>query len=91
MMVTRQKQPNQSPTGLFAIKEPTKTWEVFMYSLLIKLMILSALPQLGISTHKFATCNSRGCASRIEKASRDVLKIDWKPISIFPEEGRRFR
>ncbi len=49
MMVTRQKQPNQSPTGLFAIKEPTKTWEVFMYSLLIKLMILSALLQLGIS------------------------------------------
>lgn len=62
-----------------------------MYNLLIKLMVLAALLQLGISTHKFATCSSRGCTSRIEKASRDVLKIDWKPISVFPEEARRFR
>lgn len=36
-------------------------------------------------------CLRRLHTSRIEKVSRDVLKIDWKPISVFPEEGRRFR
>lgn len=62
-----------------------------MYNLLIKLMILSAFIQLGISADKFLSCCSKGCVSRIEKASRDVLKIDWKPISVFPEEAQRFR
>jgi hypothetical protein len=62
-----------------------------MYNLLIKLMVLAALLQLGISADKFFSCRSRQCASRIEKASRDVLKIDWKPISVFPEEAHRFR
>ena len=62
-----------------------------MYSVLVKLMILAALIQFGISVDKFVSCSSRECSNRIEKASRDVLKIDWKPISVFPEEGRRFR
>ena len=62
-----------------------------MYSLMIKLMIVAALIQLGISVDKFVSCSSRECSSRIEKASRDVLKINWKPISVFPEEGQRFR
>ena len=62
-----------------------------MYNLLIKLMVFSALIQLGISADKFFSCNSKGCTGRIEKASRSVLKIDWKPISIFPEEAQRFR
>lgn len=62
-----------------------------MYNLLIKLMVLSALIQLGISADKFFSCRSRQCSSRIEQASRDVLKINWKPISVFPEEAKRFR
>ncbi len=62
-----------------------------MYNLLIKLMIASALIQLGITAHKFFSCRSIECSSRVEKASRDVLKINWKPISVWPEEGQRFR
>ena len=62
-----------------------------MYDLLIKLMLISALAQFGISLFEAETCHSVQCAMKIEKASREVLKIDWKPISIFPKEARRFK
>ena len=62
-----------------------------MENLLIKLMVLAALTQLGISAHEFQNCHSRGCMQMIEKKSRDILKVDWKPISMFPEEAKRFR
>lgn len=62
-----------------------------MYSLLIKLMVIAALMELGISLSEFSDCNSRECIQKIEKRSRDVLKIDWKPISVFLKEAQRFR
>lgn len=62
-----------------------------MYSLIVKLIIAAALIQLGISAYDFKNCHSRQCAQTLEKKSRDVLKIDWRPISIFPEEAKRFR
>lgn len=54
-----------------------------MYQLLVRLMLLASLAQLGIS--------SLTNLKNIERKSRDVLKIDWKPISVFPEEAKRFR
>ncbi len=62
-----------------------------MYNLLIKLMLITALLQLGWSLSDFENCHSRQCLARIEKHSRDILRIDWKPISVFPEEAKRFR
>lgn len=62
-----------------------------MYSLLIRLMFLTALFHFGISLTEVATCQSKECVGRIGKASREVLRIDWKPISVWPEEARRFR
>jgi hypothetical protein len=62
-----------------------------MYNLIIKLMVIAALLKLGISIEEFATCHSKQCSGRIEKASSDILKIDWKPISVFPVEAQRFR
>ena len=61
-----------------------------MYNLLIKLMVITALLQLGWAIADFENCYSRQCLQRIEKHSRDILKIDWKPISLFPEEAKRF-
>jgi hypothetical protein len=62
-----------------------------MYKLIIKLMVIAAILKLGISIEEFAFCHSKACSGSIEKASREVLKIDWKPISIFPEVAQRFR
>ncbi len=61
-----------------------------MCNLLVKLMFLSAAIQLGIQLSDI-TSNSRDSKIRIEKASRDVLRIEWKPISLFPREAKRFR
>jgi hypothetical protein len=62
-----------------------------MYNLLAKLMLITALLQLGWNVSNFQNCHSRQCLQKIEKQSRDVLRIDWKPISMFPKEAKRFR
>jgi len=62
-----------------------------METILVRLMLLAALAQFGITFATFRDCRSRACIARIEKASRDVLKVDWKPIEVWPEEGKRFR
>ena len=62
-----------------------------MYDLLIRLMVIAALAQLGISASQLSGCHSRACVQQLEARSRDVLRVDWKPISVFPEEARRFR
>jgi hypothetical protein len=62
-----------------------------MEKLLVKLMVIAAIAKLGISIHDFEDCHSRECLARIEQSSRNILKVDWKPISVFPEEAKRFR
>lgn len=61
-----------------------------MYSLLVRLMAIAALTQLGIGLLELRDCRSRACFARLERASRDVLRVDWKPISVFPREAQRF-
>mgnify|MGYP001588554843 FL=1 len=56
-----------------------------MYSLLIKLMLVAALAELGMSVADLGQCSSRLCLQNVEKKSRETLRIDWKPISVFPE------
>ena len=62
-----------------------------MYHLLVRLMLLAALAEIGMSLFEFENCHSRECLQQLEKRSRAILKIDWKPISIFPEEAKRFQ
>lgn len=63
-----------------------------MYSLLIRLMAVAALTQLGIGLATFRDCcRSRSCFACIEKASREVLRVDWQPISVFPRADKRFQ
>lgn len=62
-----------------------------MEVLLVRLMLVAGLAQFGMSIWDFRDCRSRECLVRIEKHSRDVLKVDWKPISVWPEEAKKFR
>ena len=59
-----------------------------MYAILVRLILLAALMELGVEVSKIRECPSRACSVEIERASRKVLKIDWKPISVFPEQSR---
>ena len=62
-----------------------------MYQILIKLIVGASILQLGLNLTDSSECSSRDCLARIERASRKVLEIDWKPISVFPKEARRFK
>jgi hypothetical protein len=62
-----------------------------MYNLLVKLMLIAGLAQFGLTLVPVENCHSRACLQQIEKHSRDVLKVDWKPITVFPNEAKKFR
>lgn len=61
-----------------------------MYDLLAKLMLVAAMAELGIFASEFRDCKGRACLARFEKASREILNVDWQPIRVFPNEARRF-
>lgn len=61
-----------------------------MYRYLILIMAAVTLSKLGIQLSSL-DCPSRSCVLEIEKASRQILRIEWKPISVFPNESKRFR
>ena len=56
-----------------------------MYTLLVRLMLMAAMLELGLTLTDLSNPQKMGLASR------KVLTIQWKPISVFPEEAKRFR
>lgn len=62
-----------------------------MYDVLLKLIIAAALIELGLSFKNFEDCSSRACTDKVQRAAMQVLRIDWKPISVFPEEAEKIR
>lgn len=61
-----------------------------MYKIMITLIVAAALLELGFTFSNFGECKSLECIGKIERLSRQVLRVNWKPISVFPEEARRF-
>ena len=61
-----------------------------MYVMLVRLFFIAALLELGHAAIRVENCNSRDCLGRMERLSREALHVNWKPISVFPEETRRF-
>jgi len=64
------------------------TEENQMYGLIVRLMLVAALLELGMTWAEFRRCSAMNCFKKIEAS---VLRVEWRPISMFPEEGRRFR
>ena len=62
-----------------------------MASLLVRFVIALSLAQLGLGLFDLAQCRSRACLAHMERHARNILRIDWKPISVFPNEAKRFR
>lgn len=61
-----------------------------MESLLLSLVAMAAFSELGIALLSDGTCMPESCIVTIERASRNILRVEWKPISVFPEEAKRF-
>ena len=59
-----------------------------MYRLIVRLMLVAALLELGMTWVEFRKCSARKCIKGIEAK---VLRVEWRPISMFPEEGLKFR
>jgi len=61
--------------------------EDFVYLLLVRLMFLAAFLELvgNLSVDK------RYYFLSFERMGRKVLKVEWRPISVFPDEAKRFR
>jgi len=62
-----------------------------MYRLLVLLMLVASLEQFGMTISELAQCRSRACLIQVERHSRDVLRVNWKPISVWPEEAKKFK
>ena len=62
-----------------------------MNELLLKLFIAAALLDFGHSLLRPDALSTHSGLDRIDQATREVLKIDWKPISVFPEEAKKFQ
>ncbi len=62
-----------------------------MYNLLLKFMLAATLWQLGLKLTDFNNCRDRQCIQELDQSRAKVLKINWKPISVFPNEAKRFR
>jgi hypothetical protein len=62
-----------------------------MYRLLIWAILIASLAQFKMSLFDLKNCRSLGCLRQLEKNARDITKINWRPIVIFPEEAKKLR
>ncbi len=61
-----------------------------MNDIIIKILIAAALLDFGFSL-KDLDCHSGQCLAKLQRASIQIVKVDWKPISVFPEKAQKFR
>lgn len=62
-----------------------------MYKLLLIAMLTYAAAQTGLNIQEVLECKNKSCLKQVDSKIKKVLRSDWKPISIFPEEAQRFR
>jgi hypothetical protein len=61
-----------------------------MYYVLIKLILVASMLELGLSFKNLGECSSRACWDQLKKASHKAIRIEWRPISVFPSEAKKF-
>jgi len=54
-------------------------------------MLIYAAAQTGLNINEVLECKSRSCLKQVDSKIEKVIQVDWKSISIFPEEAQRFR
>lgn len=62
-----------------------------MQNTLVRLLLLAALLELGFSVFEWKGCRSKERIFLFNEKSGEVLKINWRPLSVFPEEAKRFQ
>lgn len=62
-----------------------------MFKLLLKLALIYMVISTGLTASELLLCRRGFCTDQLEKAARETISIDWRPISIWPEEAKRFK
>jgi len=62
-----------------------------MFKFLLLIVLIAYASQFGVRITDLAGCYSSQCISRLEKAREKILHVDWQPISVWPEEAKKFR
>ena len=62
-----------------------------MFKVLIQAILASAVLSLGIDLAGVARMNTGERIRFVRAQTLRMARIDWRPISVFPEEARRFR
>lgn len=62
-----------------------------MYAVLVRIILMAGLLELARSGVRLGNCSGRACWSQLQRASLQVLHVDWQPISVFPREAERFQ
>lgn len=55
------------------------------------LILIVMLAYHKIELEDMVDCHDHQCVLKLEEAAMDVLRVDWKPISVFPEDATRFQ
>lgn len=58
---------------------------------LVKLLVIAALLQFGIQLNDVTGCIFNTCRTKPNVHLSKILRINWRPISVFPEQAKRFR
>ena len=91
MDAAKDRGPFRYAENMHCYEAKTPQGGIKMYRLLVKLMVIAAFAEFGMNVDVLKNCHSRQCVVMFQKRALDVLKIDWKPISVFPAEAKRFR
>ena len=62
-----------------------------MNKLLLIAILAYAAAQTGLNIKETLECKNKICLKQVDTKIEKVLKVDWEPISVFPEEAQRFR
>lgn len=61
-----------------------------MHQIIVRLLVIAAICDLGIMLTSDDLVTKQGL-TKLQKATVQVSKISWKPISIFEKEAKKFR
>jgi hypothetical protein len=62
-----------------------------MYRAIIILIAASAFYSAGINPTDFLCASKPACAARLAEGRKRLLKVNWKPIVVFPKEAAKFK
>ncbi len=62
-----------------------------MFRKIFSLIVLASLAQSGANLYELRKCRTRPCNGKIAAKSKWQFSKSVQPISIFPEEAKRFK